>query len=248
MAQVVEAEAKVPIWLGRAGGGADCCRQADSLAPSSEPEGRKPGLPLQAGTVGPRPRFAPSSGAGRAADRHRLHLPLGLPGPDVRARLVDDLGQGLDQRRLPAKGFLSHVSVGPLASTFNDIAGATWADWLLKDRAGRHRHRFGRRRRRAVCGLSAVHRNAPRGCWCDNNDRSTASAAHTPRRSPYRTTRARCFSRSGGLACGSAASLRPESTSIEPQDTGALLPTEEATPVVGCHGCQVVCRHSWSSK
>lgn len=31
----------------------------------------------------------------------------------------------------PTKGFLSHVAVGPFASTFNDIAGKPWADWLF---------------------------------------------------------------------------------------------------------------------
>jgi thiosulfate dehydrogenase [quinone] large subunit len=31
----------------------------------------------------------------------------------------------------PTKGFLSNVKVGPFASFFNDIAGATWANWLF---------------------------------------------------------------------------------------------------------------------
>jgi thiosulfate dehydrogenase [quinone] large subunit len=31
----------------------------------------------------------------------------------------------------PTKGFLSNVEVGPFASIFNDIAGATWANWLF---------------------------------------------------------------------------------------------------------------------
>jgi len=31
----------------------------------------------------------------------------------------------------PTKGFLSHVSVGPLQSLFHSIAGTWWADWLF---------------------------------------------------------------------------------------------------------------------
>ncbi|HEX6345908.1 DoxX family membrane protein [Umezawaea sp.] len=31
----------------------------------------------------------------------------------------------------PTKGFLSHVAVGPLESTFHSWAGAAWADWLF---------------------------------------------------------------------------------------------------------------------
>jgi thiosulfate dehydrogenase [quinone] large subunit len=31
----------------------------------------------------------------------------------------------------PTEGFLSGVDVGPLADTFNDIAGKGWADWLF---------------------------------------------------------------------------------------------------------------------
>ncbi|WP_062205560.1 DoxX family membrane protein [Streptomyces sp. NBRC 109706] len=31
----------------------------------------------------------------------------------------------------PTRGFLSNVSVGPLESTFQDMAGAVWADWLF---------------------------------------------------------------------------------------------------------------------
>ncbi|MFI6151337.1 hypothetical protein ACIBCA_01380 [Kitasatospora sp. NPDC051170] len=31
----------------------------------------------------------------------------------------------------PAKGFLSHVSAGPLQSTFHHWAGHAWADWLF---------------------------------------------------------------------------------------------------------------------
>jgi thiosulfate dehydrogenase [quinone] large subunit len=31
----------------------------------------------------------------------------------------------------PTKGFLGRVKVGPLESTFNSWAGATWADWLF---------------------------------------------------------------------------------------------------------------------
>nr|WP_236794365.1 DoxX family membrane protein [Amycolatopsis sp. GM8] len=31
----------------------------------------------------------------------------------------------------PTKGFLSHVEVGPLASTLRSWAGAPWADWLF---------------------------------------------------------------------------------------------------------------------
>ena len=31
----------------------------------------------------------------------------------------------------PTRGFLSGVAVGPLESTFHDIAGAAWADWLF---------------------------------------------------------------------------------------------------------------------
>jgi len=31
----------------------------------------------------------------------------------------------------PTKGFLSHVSAGPLRSTFHRMAGQTWADWLF---------------------------------------------------------------------------------------------------------------------
>ncbi|WP_228082337.1 hypothetical protein [Streptomyces profundus] len=31
----------------------------------------------------------------------------------------------------PTRGFLSGVSVGPLESTFQDMAGAVWADWLF---------------------------------------------------------------------------------------------------------------------
>ncbi|WP_457032920.1 hypothetical protein [Kitasatospora sp. P5_F3] len=31
----------------------------------------------------------------------------------------------------PTKGFLSHVSAGPLQSAFQDMAGQAWADWLF---------------------------------------------------------------------------------------------------------------------
>lgn len=31
----------------------------------------------------------------------------------------------------PTKGFLGHVAVGPLESTFHSWAGAAWADWLF---------------------------------------------------------------------------------------------------------------------
>jgi thiosulfate dehydrogenase [quinone] large subunit len=31
----------------------------------------------------------------------------------------------------PTKGFLSHVSAGPLRSAFHHLAGQTWADWLF---------------------------------------------------------------------------------------------------------------------
>ncbi|GAA3023607.1 DoxX family membrane protein [Kitasatospora albolonga] len=31
----------------------------------------------------------------------------------------------------PTKGFLSHVSAGPLRSAFRHLAGQTWADWLF---------------------------------------------------------------------------------------------------------------------
>ncbi|WP_407697882.1 hypothetical protein [Streptomyces kaniharaensis] len=31
----------------------------------------------------------------------------------------------------PTKGFLSHVSAGPLQSTFHQWAGQAWADWLF---------------------------------------------------------------------------------------------------------------------
>lgn len=31
----------------------------------------------------------------------------------------------------PTKGFLAHVSAGPLQTTFNDLAGRTWVDWLF---------------------------------------------------------------------------------------------------------------------
>ncbi|MFF2351770.1 hypothetical protein ACFVVL_18550 [Kitasatospora sp. NPDC058115] len=31
----------------------------------------------------------------------------------------------------PAKGFLSHVAVGPLRGTFHAMAGQAWADWLF---------------------------------------------------------------------------------------------------------------------
>jgi len=31
----------------------------------------------------------------------------------------------------PTKGFLGHVAVGPLQSTFQSWAGAAWADWLF---------------------------------------------------------------------------------------------------------------------
>ncbi|MEV0537962.1 hypothetical protein [Kitasatospora sp. NPDC050463] len=31
----------------------------------------------------------------------------------------------------PTKGFLSHVSAGPLQSTFHHMAGQAWADWLF---------------------------------------------------------------------------------------------------------------------
>jgi thiosulfate dehydrogenase [quinone] large subunit len=31
----------------------------------------------------------------------------------------------------PAKGFLAHVSAGPLQSTFNNMAGHAWVDWLF---------------------------------------------------------------------------------------------------------------------
>jgi thiosulfate dehydrogenase [quinone] large subunit len=31
----------------------------------------------------------------------------------------------------PTKGFLSHVAVGPLESTFHSWAGTAWADWLF---------------------------------------------------------------------------------------------------------------------
>ena len=31
----------------------------------------------------------------------------------------------------PTKGFLGHVAVGPLESTFHNWAGAAWADWLF---------------------------------------------------------------------------------------------------------------------
>ncbi|MFI9583857.1 hypothetical protein ACIHCQ_18885 [Streptomyces sp. NPDC052236] len=40
-------------------------------------------------------------------------------------------GKGWIDGGSPTKGFLSHVAVGPLESTFHDWAGAGWADWLF---------------------------------------------------------------------------------------------------------------------
>ncbi|MCC5033462.1 DoxX family membrane protein [Streptomyces sp. WAC 00631] len=40
-------------------------------------------------------------------------------------------GKGWIDGGSPTKGFLSGVAVGPLESTFHDIAGAGWANWLF---------------------------------------------------------------------------------------------------------------------
>ena len=39
--------------------------------------------------------------------------------------------RGLDQRRHPTEGFLKFGADGPFKGIYNDIAGATWADWLF---------------------------------------------------------------------------------------------------------------------
>ncbi|MFB8248914.1 hypothetical protein ACFC5X_28220 [Streptomyces sp. NPDC055952] len=40
-------------------------------------------------------------------------------------------GQGLIDGGSPTEGFLGHVAVGPMESTFHAWAGAAWADWLF---------------------------------------------------------------------------------------------------------------------
>ncbi|MBP5942447.1 DoxX family membrane protein [Streptomyces sp. LBUM 1476] len=40
-------------------------------------------------------------------------------------------GKGWIDGGSPTKGFLSHVSAGPMESTFHSWAGDTWADWLF---------------------------------------------------------------------------------------------------------------------
>ena len=40
-------------------------------------------------------------------------------------------GKGWIQGGSPTSGFLSHVAVGPMASTLRSWAGAWWADWLF---------------------------------------------------------------------------------------------------------------------
>jgi thiosulfate dehydrogenase [quinone] large subunit len=56
---------------------------------------------------------------------------VGVSGQDVRAALLDAVGQGLDPWRFPTKGFLSSVEVGPFQSWFHSIAGSWWANWLF---------------------------------------------------------------------------------------------------------------------
>lgn len=40
-------------------------------------------------------------------------------------------GSGWIDGGSPTEGFLSHLTVGPFADTFNDIAGKGWTDWMF---------------------------------------------------------------------------------------------------------------------
>ena len=61
-----------------------------------------------------------------------IFAPLLAPDDPIKQNLIDSLlPPAWIHGGSPTNGFLSHGAVGPFKSFYNDIAGATWADYLF---------------------------------------------------------------------------------------------------------------------